>query len=86
MQLTWYWQTLQNYILAFDAWGDVNGTGNLNIDAYKSSIKVVKVDAETKNPIENLPLIFIRVIEKQNYIMQARNHFLHVNFSSFASS
>lgn len=58
-------ETLQNYILAFDAWGDVNGTGNLNIDAYKSSIKVVKVDAETKNPIEGVEFNF-RYAEGQN--------------------
>ena len=58
-------ETLQNYILAFDAWGDVNGTGNLNIDAYKSSIKVVKVDAETKNPIEGVEFNF-RYADGQN--------------------
>ena len=58
-------ETLQNYILAFDAWGDVNGTGNLNIDAYKSSIKVVKVDAETKKPIEGVEFNF-RYADGQN--------------------
>lgn len=58
-------ENLQNYILAFDAWGDVNGTGNLNIDAYKSSIKVVKVDAETKNPIEGVEFNF-RYADGQN--------------------
>lgn len=45
---------LQNYAITFDPMADEIGTGAFNIDPYKSSIKVIKEDSETKARIPNV--------------------------------
>lgn len=45
---------LQNYALTYGAYTDVSGQVALEIDAYKSSLKIIKVDEETNQPISNV--------------------------------
>lgn len=39
----------QNYALTYDAYYTAGGEATLSVDAYKSKIKVIKIDNETKN-------------------------------------
>lgn len=48
----------QNYAVTVDPYADIHKSTTLNIDAYKSSIKVVKIDAETKQPLEGVEFNF----------------------------
>lgn len=49
---------LQDYALTYSAYSTAKGTQKLDIDAYKSSIKVVKVDQETKKPLKGVEFNF----------------------------
>jgi hypothetical protein len=48
----------QSYAVCCDPYGDVTAEASLKIDAYKSSIKVIKEDAETKFRIPNVVFNF----------------------------
>lgn len=48
----------QNYALTYDAYTTANGETTLSVDAYKSSIKVIKIDNETKKAIEGVEFNF----------------------------
>lgn len=50
--------SLQNYALTYDAYTTANGEATLSVDAYKSSIKVIKIDNETKKAIEGVEFNF----------------------------
>lgn len=58
-------ESLQNYALTYDAYTTANGEATLSVDAYKSSVKVIKIDAETKSPIEGVEFNF-RYSDGQN--------------------
>lgn len=45
---------LQNYAVCYDPYGDVQGITKLDVDVYKSTVKVHKVDEETKESIEGI--------------------------------
>lgn len=45
---------LQNYAVCYDPYGDVQGIGKLNVDVYQSTVKVHKVDEETKESLEGI--------------------------------
>ena len=49
---------LQDYAVTFDPLGDVAGVGTFNLDIYKSSLKVIKEDSETKYRIPNVVFNF----------------------------
>lgn len=49
---------LQDYALTYSAYSTAKGNQKLDIDAYKSSIKVVKVDQETKKPLKGVEFNF----------------------------
>ncbi len=49
---------LQDYALTYSAYSTAKGTQKLDIDAYKSSIKVVKVDQETKKSLKGVEFNF----------------------------
>jgi len=44
----------QNYTVTFDAFGDELAEGNLQVSCNTGSLKVLKVDSETKNPISGI--------------------------------
>ena len=48
----------QDYALTYSAYSTAQGDEKLDIDAYKSKIKVVKVDAETKQPLNGVEFNF----------------------------
>ena len=48
----------QNYALTYDAYTTANGEDILSVDAYKSKIKVIKIDAETKQTLEGVEFNF----------------------------
>ena len=48
----------QNFAVTVDPYADVHKSTTLNIDAYKSKIKVVKIDGETKQPLEGVEFNF----------------------------
>ena len=56
---------LQDYALTYSAYTTASGNATLTVDAYKSSIKVIKIDEETKNPIEGVEFNF-RYSDGQN--------------------
>lgn len=56
---------LQDYALTYSAYTTASGNATLSVDAYKSSIKVIKIDEETKNPIEGVEFNF-RYSDGQN--------------------
>lgn len=56
---------LQDYALTYSAYSTAKGNQKLDIDAYKSSIKVVKVDQETKKPLKGVEFNF-RYSDGQN--------------------
>ena len=58
-------ESLQNYALTYDAYTTASGEATLSVDAYKSSIKVIKIDAETKKAIEGVEFNF-RYSDGQN--------------------
>ena len=49
---------LQDYALTYSAYSTGAGQQNLDINAYKSGITVVKIDAETKKPLEGVEFNF----------------------------
>lgn len=49
---------LQNYALTYDAYTTAYGNTTLSVDAYKSNIKVIKEDAETKYKLEGVEFNF----------------------------
>lgn len=55
----------QDYALTYDAYYTAGGETTLSVDAYKSKIKVIKIDNETKNPIEGVEFNF-RYADGQN--------------------
>ena len=55
----------QDYALTYDAYYTAGGENTLSVDAYKSKIKVIKIDNETKNPIEGVEFNF-RYADGQN--------------------
>lgn len=55
----------QDYALTYDAYTTANGETTLSVNAYKSSIKVIKIDAETKKAIEGVEFNF-RYSDGQN--------------------
>lgn len=55
----------QDYALTYDAYYTAVGENTLSVDAYKSKIKVIKIDNETKNPIEGVEFNF-RYADGQN--------------------
>lgn len=44
----------QNYAVCYDPYGDVQGIGKLNADVYQSTIKINKIDEETKENLEGI--------------------------------
>ncbi len=56
---------LQDYALTYSAYTTGSGNTTLSVDAYKSSIKVIKIDAETKKAIEGVEFNF-RYSDGQN--------------------
>lgn len=56
---------LQDYALTYSAYSTAKGNQKLDIDAYKSSIKVVKADQETKKPLKGVEFNF-RYSDGQN--------------------
>ncbi|MBR0491546.1 MAG: Cys-Gln thioester bond-forming surface protein [Clostridia bacterium] len=48
----------QDYALTFDSFTTANGEATLSVDAYKSSIKVIKIDKDTKKAIEGVEFNF----------------------------
>ena len=56
---------LQDYALTYSAYTTASGNATLSVDAYKSSIKVIKIDEETKKPIEGVEFNF-RYSDGQN--------------------
>ena len=48
----------QDYALTFDSFTTANGEATLNVNAYKSSIKVIKIDKDTKKAIEGVEFNF----------------------------
>lgn len=56
---------LQDYALTYSAYTTASGNATLSVDAYKSSIKVIKIDGETKKPIEGVEFNF-RYSDGQN--------------------
>ncbi|MFR5507943.1 MAG: SpaA isopeptide-forming pilin-related protein [Clostridia bacterium] len=57
--------SLQDYALTYSAYSTAKGNQKLDIDAYKSSIKVVKVDQEIKKPLKGVEFNF-RYSDGQN--------------------
>lgn len=55
----------QNYALTYDAYYTAGGEATLSVDAYKSKIKVIKIDNETKKSIEGVEFNF-RYSDGQN--------------------
>ncbi len=51
-------EDLQDYALTYSAYTTANGETSLTVDAYKSSLKVVKIDTETKKAIEGVEFNF----------------------------
>lgn len=49
---------LQDYALTYSAYSTGAGQQNLDVNAYRSAITVVKVDAETKQPLEGVEFNF----------------------------
>ena len=49
---------LQDYALTYSAYSTGAGQQNLDVNAYKSGITVVKIDAETKKPLEGVEFNF----------------------------
>lgn len=49
---------LQDYAIMVDKYSELNSQTKLKIDAYKSSIKIVKSDAETKEKLEGIKFNF----------------------------
>lgn len=49
---------LQDYALTYSAYTTGNGSTTLSVDAYKSSLRVIKIDAETKKAIEGVEFNF----------------------------
>lgn len=49
---------VQNYALTFDSFANEQSTITLNIDAYKSKLKVIKIDSETKQTLEGVEFNF----------------------------
>ena len=45
---------LQNYAVCYDPYGDVQGITTLDVNAYKSTVKIHKVDEETKESLEGI--------------------------------
>lgn len=56
---------LQDYALTYSAYSTAKGNQKLDIDAYKSSIKVIKMDQETKKPLKGVEFNF-RYSDGQN--------------------
>ena len=48
----------QDYALTFDSFTTANGEATLKVNAYKSSIKVIKIDKDTKKAIEGVEFNF----------------------------
>ena len=55
----------QDYALTYDAYYTAGGETTLSVDAYKSKIKVIKIDNETKKSIEGVEFNF-RYSDGQN--------------------
>ncbi len=55
----------QDYAITCDPYTDEVGSATLNIDAFKSKVKVVKVDAETKQALQGIEFNF-RYSDGQN--------------------
>lgn len=55
----------QNYALTYDAYTKATGGTSLNVDAHKSKLEVIKIDAETKQAIEGVEFNF-RYSDGQN--------------------
>lgn len=55
----------QSYAVTVDPYGDIGSSATLDIDAYKSSVKVVKIDNETKKSLEGVEFNF-RYTDGQN--------------------
>ena len=49
---------LQDYALTYDPYGDEQGILTFNIDIYKSTLKIIKEDSETKQRIPNVVFNF----------------------------